>query len=98
VTGPMHPERVDVYAAASAEGLDIHAALNTYETLPYAEPGFTLSGPQADLIGVNRRRLITRETEDGLWVGGCLIKSTADARELAAFLTDWADHTAEWAL
>jgi hypothetical protein len=95
--GPERPELVDIYAAP-ADRLDIHAALNTYETPEGAEPGFWIDGAQADLIGANGRRLIARETEDGMYVGGCLIKSTADARELAAFLTDWADHTAEWSL
>jgi hypothetical protein len=80
------------------EAMAAHAALNTYEAPAGTEPGFTLAGPQADLIGANGRRLIGRETDEGLYVGGCLIKSTTDARELAAFLIDWADHTAEWAL
>jgi hypothetical protein len=70
--------------AAPADRLDVHAALNTYETA--AEPGVTRSPNELDVVGENHRRLVAWWSAAGVWVGGCLITNQADAEALARFI------------
>lgn len=74
-------------AAAHAEGLDVHAALNTYEARPGELEGATEELDTLGIVGANGRRLIARWAPDGVWIGGCLITDEAVADRLAAFIT-----------
>lgn len=72
---------------ARPERLDIHAALNTYETT--GGPGYRLvSRGQAEVVGTNGRRLIARNEADGVWLGGCLV-ARSDLLALAGQLAEW---------
>lgn len=42
---------------------------------------------QQDIVGANGRRLILRWTDEGVYVGGCLITDQAVAESLARFIT-----------
>jgi hypothetical protein len=64
---------------------------HTYLTGERAGVNETAAGDRLDLVGVNERRLIALWTDEGVWVGGCLITNRADAEYLAAFLTREAD-------
>lgn len=80
---PARPE----WPAASAEGLDVHAALNTYEVALDVPEGAAEELNTLAIVGANHRRLIARWTSAGVWVGGCLITDEAVADRLAAFIT-----------
>lgn len=73
--------------AASAESLDVHAALNTYEVAPDVPEGVAEEPSTLVIVGANHRRLIVRWTDEGVWVGGCLVTDEAVADRLAAFIT-----------
>ncbi len=75
--------------------LDIHAALNTYETPDrapgvYGERGLSeMWGPfgvETSAVGANGRRLIVREVGGSTWIGGCEIADPRDLRILIARL------------
>jgi hypothetical protein len=76
-------------APAKAEGLDVHAALNTYETSDH--PSATETPNEISLVGSNGRRLVARWTTEGVWIGGCLVSQREHAEALAAFITREAD-------
>lgn len=76
--------------AARAEGLDVHAALNTYEVEPDAVPGVYRNDPQVSVVGENRRRLIVQRMPDGVWIGGCKVTDPDQLLELANVLAFWA--------
>jgi hypothetical protein len=75
--------------------LDVHAALNTYET-PDRDPGvygdagpLAMHGPfgtETSVVGANGRRLIVREVAGNTWIGGCEIADPRDLRILIARL------------
>jgi hypothetical protein len=72
--------------------LDVHAALNTYETPLDTPPGAEQITPSMLVaVGENGRRLISRWLPEGVWVGGCLIATREHAEALAAFITREAD-------
>jgi hypothetical protein len=75
----------------SIADLDIHAALNTYES-PDRPAGFTAPAPgQAEVVGANGRRLLVRRMPEGLWIGGCLISDPVVLADLASFVSYEAD-------
>lgn len=81
-------------AAAAPEGLDVHAALNTYEVSDRPQ-GITFGGTGrvevSEVVGANGRRLLLRDADDGIWIGGCLITDPFVLARLGAELT----HAAE---
>jgi hypothetical protein len=83
------------YPSNEAVDRGMHVAMNTYETVAagegiYIEHDDDDRISQVDVIGANHRRLIVRDTDEGLYVGGCVISNPAVARVLAEVIADWA--------
>jgi hypothetical protein len=79
-----------VIAPAVAERLDVHAALNTYES-PDLDPGVYHTAEGLSVVGSNGRRLIARDQAGSVWIGGCEIVDPRDLRNLILNLTGMAD-------
>ncbi len=83
------PSEPDVRSAVAA--MDVHAALNSYETPGTPEGAYEVDVATMAVVGANGRRLIVRWQDEGVWIGGCLITDPAVAETLAVFVAREAD-------
>jgi len=83
-------EPVPVDRAARSTDLDLHMALNTYES-PGVPPAVVAVPMGLDVVGANNRRLLVRQFDEGVWIGGCLISDRGNMEMLISYLSSRAD-------
>jgi hypothetical protein len=86
----VEPVRPTVDRAARQTDLDLHMALNTYES-PGVPPTVVAVPMGLDVVGANNRRLLVRQFDEGVWIGGCLISDRGDLEMLVSYLSSRAD-------
>lgn len=84
------PVRPTVNRAARETDLDLHMALNTYES-PGVPPTVVAVPMGLDVVGANNRRLLVRQFDEGVWIGGCLISDRGHLEMLISYLSSRAD-------